>query len=190
MHLRLFKQDGVVRYDQVLRIPSSERIPALTKSDQGYRQVYTVLVVKLQQAFANLNLRKGFNEDQLLNLAEMIIEQSSEDNLSLEDVLLFLEQLVGGKCGKIFDRMDAPTFFEFFEDYRERRHMALQYRQYELHQQFKAMGDNTRSSEQLVADDGEIKRQIQAYNLKQAIKQQQDEQSIRKDVAPGGSATQ
>lgn len=182
MHLRLFKANGNIRYDQVLRIPSSERIPALTATDAGYKQVYTVLVVKLQQAFSNLNLRKGFNEDQLLNLAEMIIEQASEDNLSMEDVLLFLEQLVTGKSGKIFDRMDAPTFFELFEDYRERRHLALQYMQYEAHQQYKSMGDDKRSSEQDIRDDLSFKRQMQEYNLRQEIKQQQHEQGIRPDA--------
>lgn len=190
MHLRLFKNNGVVRYDQVLRIPSSERIPALTITDAGWDQVYTILVVRLQQAFSNLNLRKGFNEDQLLNLAEMIIDSSSEDNLSLEDVLLFLQQLVEGKCGKIFDRMDAPTFFELFEDYRERRHMALQYIQYEAHQQYKALGDNTRTSEQLAYEDLSIKRQMQEYNIRQEVKKQANEQSVRPDVTTGGPVTQ
>lgn len=174
----------------MLRIPSAERIPALTKTTEGYNQVYTILVAKLQQSFFNLNLRKGFNEDQLLNLAEMIIEQSSEDNLGLEDVLLFLEQLVMGKSGKIFDRMDAPTFFELFEDYRERRHMALHYMQYEAHQQYKAMGDNTRVSDQQAMEDLSFKRQMQDYNIKQAIKEHKDEQSIRPDVETGGQATQ
>lgn len=190
MHLRLFKENGAVHYDQVLRIPSSERIPALTATNEGYKQIYTILVVKLQQAFTNLNLRKGFNEDQLLNLAEMIIDQSSEDNLAMEDVLLFLEQLVTGKCGKIFDRMDAPTFFELFEDYRDRRHMALHYMQYEAHVQYKSKGDQNRSSEQELRNDLSFRRQMQEYNIQSEFKKQQNEQSVRTDATPGGSVAQ
>lgn len=186
MHLRLFKDQGQVRYDKTLQIPSADRIPALTATKEGYKQVYTILTLRLQSAFDNLNLRKGLNEDQLLDLAERIIEESHEDNLSIEDVLLFLEQLVTGKSGKIYDRLDMPTFFELFEDYRERRHMALQYVQYEMHQQFKAMGDGSRSSEQREVNDGHVEREIRKYNIQQEVKKQQDEQGVRSDVTPGG----
>ena len=158
MHLRTFKENGIVRHDRTLLIPSAERIPALTRSDEGYKQVYTILVLNLQQCFSNLNLRKGFNEDQLLELAEMIIEEANEDNLSVEDVMLFLQQLVTGKAGKIYDRLDIPTFFELFEVYRQERYVALQYIQYEAHSQYKAMGDNTRISDGRAENDSNTRQ--------------------------------
>lgn len=166
MHLRLFKNNGTVLYDKSLQIPSSERIPALTRSEEGYKQVYTVLVAYLQQSLVNLNLKKGLNEDQLLELADLIIEESKEDNLSLEDVLLFLQQLVTGKAGIIYDRLDIPSFFKLFEPYREQRHIALQYMRYEIHANYKSMGDPTRTSEQLQEQEQCDKRAFQEYNLK------------------------
>lgn len=169
MHLRMFKEQGTVRHDRTLRIPSSERIPALTKTNEGYKQIYTALVIALQQCFSNMNLRKGFNEDQLLELAEMIIDESSEDNLSLEDVLLFLQELITGKAGKIFDRLDIPSFFELFEHYRQERYMTLQYIQYEAHANYKGMGDTTRTTDGFAENDANT-RQVMADYYKKHMK--------------------
>jgi len=162
-HLQLFKQHGAIRHDLTLQIPSAERIPALTRTDAGYDEINTILAIYLTQTFNNLNLRKGFNEDQVLDLAEMIIEEAKEDNLSLEDVMLFLQQLVTGKAGKIFDRLDIPTFFELFEGYRQDRHLALQYIHYEAEVQFKGMGDTTRTSDGNMENDENTRRVMADY---------------------------
>jgi hypothetical protein len=167
MHLRLFKDNGLVNYGKTLLIPSAERITALTVSEAGYKEVYTVLVVYLQQTFNNLNLKRGFNEDQLLELADMIIEESREDNLSLEDVMLFLQQLVAGKAGKIYDRMDIPVFFELFEGYRQDRHLAMMYLRYEAESNYKAAGDTTRTSDGLAENDNNT-RQVMADYYRQS----------------------
>lgn len=145
-HLRLFKAAGAVRHDKTLQIPSRERIPALVSAPGGYDQVLTVLVLNLQLAFASFNLKRSFTEDQIIDLAELIIEESREDNLSMEDVLLFLQQLVTGKAGKVYERLDIPVFFDLFELYRQERHLALQFIQYEAHAQYKAMGDTNRTN--------------------------------------------
>lgn len=187
MHLRLFKEGGKVKHEKTLLIPSTERIPALTRSDEGYNQVYMILVANLQQAFSNLNLRKGFNEDQLLELAELIIESASEDNLSLEDVLLFLQELVLGKAGKIFDRLDIPTFFELFEGYREQRYLALRYIQYEANANYKAAGDPARLSDGREDNDTHT-QEIISRLYKTTIENAQD-QPVQPPITPGGQTT-
>jgi uncharacterized protein YciU (UPF0263 family) len=169
MHMRMFKDRGVVNYDRTLAIPNHERITAICKSEQGYKEVYTVLTYYLAKTFTNLNLRKGMNEDQILNLVEKIIEESAEDNLSIEDVMLFLEQLEAGKCGKIYDRMDMPTFFEMFEVYREQRHQALVSKRQEQEANYKCLGDATRASDQHIKDDDSYRRAMQQYNIQQEI---------------------
>lgn len=88
------------------------------------------------------------NEFQILNLAEEIIDTSSEDNLSLEDLMLFLQNLVRGKYKLSYESFDIPKFMELFEIYRQERHsMILRLRENE-HLQFKALGDATRSFSQ------------------------------------------
>lgn len=139
--LSLYKERGVVVFERVLQIPTNERIPALTKDFDGRVQVSAALSASITSAFSNINLRVGLNADQIVELSDQIIDQSEEDNLALEDVLLFLQQLLLGKGGKIYDRMDIPTFFELFENYRQDRYEKLQQIRYEQQSQFKSFGD-------------------------------------------------
>lgn len=124
-HLFQFKNRGIIQFDKVLAIPTTERIPALIREPDGFTSVCAVLTASIKSAFENINLRVGLNEDQMAEIAGMVIDESEDDNLSLEDVLIFLKELLGGKMGKIYDRMDIPTFFELFEKYRQQRHLAV-----------------------------------------------------------------
>lgn len=146
-YLSTFKERGVVAFPKVLSVPTSERIPALAKTQEGRGDILIALTASLKSAFSNINLRVGLNEDQLIDLADAIIDQSGEDNLSLEDVLLFLQKLLVGDAGKIYDRMDVPTFFELFETYRQDRHEAVVRIREEQQSQHKSFGDPERWSE-------------------------------------------
>lgn len=167
MHLHAFKEHGMVKYDKTLQIPSKDRIPALTRSNEGYNFILTVLSARLKSTFENMNLKRPVNEDQLLNIAERIIDESHEDNLSVEDVLLFLQKLEVGKMGQIYDRMDMPTFFELFEHYRQDRYLALRYIQYELERNYKALGDNTRTSDGRMENDANTHQVMASYYKQQ-----------------------
>jgi hypothetical protein len=118
----------------------NDRIPELIKTEVGRDNVFIALVASIKSLFNNINLRVGLNEDQMIEIAEQVIEQSHEDNLALEDFLLFGQKFLVGEYGKIYDRMDVPTFFEFFEKYRQRRHEAILNHRYEEHSQCKAEG--------------------------------------------------
>lgn len=146
-HLSAFKERGIIRFDKILAVPSAERIPALIEQPEGRMRVAAVLTASLSSAFSNLNVRQGMNEDQVIELAMQIIEEAHEDNLGLEDVLLFLQQLVTGKVGVVNDRMDMPTFFKFFEVYRQERHENLMNIRYEQNANHKALGPTERASE-------------------------------------------
>lgn len=144
-HLSKFKEAGKIKFEKTLCVPMAERIPALAQKERGL--VVTAITASMKSALDNINIRKGLNEDQLIEIAETIIDQAEEDQLALEDVLLFLGRLVTGQAGTLYDRLDMPTFFELFESYREERFQALRHIRHEEHVNFKAMGDNTRYSE-------------------------------------------
>jgi hypothetical protein len=55
--------------------------------------------------------------------------------------------MIKGKYGKIYDRMDMPTFFELLEVYRDQRHKVFMGKKYEQESQFKTYGDTNRLSE-------------------------------------------
>lgn len=145
--LMLLKDRGVIQFDKVLAIPNIERIPGIVAYKGGRERVSAALTASIISAFGNLNLRVGMDEDQIFEMAEEIINQSFEDNLAIEDVLLFLKELITGKAGKIFDRLDMPTFFELFEKYREQRYLALKRIREEQHVQGKSYGSPDRWSD-------------------------------------------
>lgn len=140
LHLSKFKERNIIQFDKIFEISLDERLPILTKTDQDRYEILVALTASLKSLFSNINLRVGLNEDQMIEIAEQIIDQSHEDNLALEDVLLFFQKFLVGDYGKIYDRMDVPTFFEFFEKYRQSRHEALLNLRYEQHSQYKVEG--------------------------------------------------
>jgi hypothetical protein len=172
-YLSRFKQFGEISFDRVLSVPSEERIQSLISLPDGYLRVATALAAAIKSAMENINLKLPMSEDQIIELSGQIIDQSAEDNLSLEDVLLFLQQLVTGKSGKIYDRMDIPRFFELFEIYRQERHLKLMQIREEQHCQQKYMGDNTRISEN--DSEKENMREAMGNYLKDKYQQNQEQ---------------
>jgi hypothetical protein len=97
-------------------------------------------------AFEGMNLKRGMTSDQIVDLAETIIDSSNEDWLSMEDLMLFLQKLVRGQYGVMYQSLDIPTFMEKFEIYREERHRALIKIREEKESQYKIAGSTDRSN--------------------------------------------
>jgi hypothetical protein len=149
MHLAKFKDRGRIQFPVVFSINFDQRLPELTKTEKGRYEVLVALTASLMSLFSNINVRVGLNEDQLIEIANLVIDQSHEDNLALEDVLLFGQKFLVGEYGKIYDRMDIPTFFEFFEKYRQERYEAIRNIRDEEHAQFKSMGRGPESANRI-----------------------------------------
>lgn len=146
--LALYRDKGVVDYLKTLSIPMEERIPELARTPDGRRRVSVALSSSLVSAFQHIRNAK-LDADQVIELAEMIIDSSNEDQLSIEDVLLFLKDLLMGKYGKVSEGLDMPSFFDIFEKYRNERYKTLRKRRWEEHLTFKSLGDSNRSFDEL-----------------------------------------
>ncbi len=145
--LRQFKEpSGVIKFNEVLSIPIETRIPQLAANDFG--KVSMIIVAGLTLAFEGMNLKRGMNAIQILDLSEAIIDTAAEDNLALEDLMLFLQKLVRGEYAPMYESMDIPKFMEKFELYREQRHQELHRIRYEKESQFKSMGNPERTAKQ------------------------------------------
>jgi hypothetical protein len=129
-------------------VPVSERLPALAKL-YGIDKITNVLSIAITKALNNFNLRVTMTPEQIMQLAYSLIEEAEQDQLAIQDILLFLEGMVKYKYGKVYDRMDMPTFFEMLEKYREQRHLDFMNGKEEAHAQFKAMGDSNRTSQDI-----------------------------------------
>lgn len=95
----------------------------MAKND--YAKIAVLISAGLTLAFESMNLARPMKANQIADLAEIIIETSNEDNLAIEDVLLFLQKLIYGDYGKLYESMDIPKFMEKFEIYREERFQAM-----------------------------------------------------------------
>jgi len=129
-------------------IPVSERLPAL-KELYGAEKIAAVLSVQITRTLNNFNLRVGMNPEQIMELSYAIIEEAEQDQLAIQDIFLFLDGMLKYKWGKVYDRMDMPTFFEMLEVYREQRHQIFINQKEEAHSQYKAMGDSNRTSQDI-----------------------------------------
>lgn len=150
-----FREMGVVRHEKTLAISHEDRIPELIKQEGGRARVSAAITGSLFSAFQNLNLRTPMNEDQIFELAEAVIDASHEDYLSIEDILLFLRELIMGKLGKMKDKMDMPTFFEYLEVYRQKRWETLQNIRDEQHTQIKVSGRTQRRGDDVELSKGD-----------------------------------
>lgn len=146
--LAIYRERGVVRYDKTLAIPFEQRIPELVKQPGGRERVSAALSTSILSAFQHIEKAK-MTADQIIELAEGIIDSAEEDQLAIEDVLLFLKDLLLGKMGKITSQVDMPLFFELFEKYRDKRYQTIEAIRYEEHLNCKNMGHAPRSSNEI-----------------------------------------
>lgn len=135
-------KSGEINFPAVFTVPSAERLPALYAKD--FMQATALVVGALTMAFERMSLKKMTGE-LINNIAEEIINSCDEDNLSLEDLVLFLQNMVRGKYGDMAE-ISVAKFMNLFDKYRNERTLAIQeYRENE-HLQFKGLGDANRSA--------------------------------------------
>lgn len=132
-------------------IPVKDRLPGLVQT-YGVDKVSAILAKAIQKTLSNFNLRVCMNADQVLELSLQLIDSANEDQLAFEDIMLFLDGMVKYKYGKVYDRMDMPTFFEMLEQYRNERHQEYMRFKDEQNSQYKAFGDSNRMSTDLDKD--------------------------------------
>lgn len=136
-------KDGTPNFPALFQIPTDGRISFMAQQD--FTRINVIVIGAITMALEAMNLKKTMNEFQVLELAETIIDTSDQDNLSFEDLMLFLQGLVRGKYKIPGDTMDLPRFMELFDQYRDERWQAGIKLRDDLHEQYKIMGDTGRS---------------------------------------------
>lgn len=140
LELKRFKDtNGSIKFGDVFKIPVSDRIPALAEKD--LEQTILVISVALTTALEGMNLSRPMTNTQILDLAEIIVDTSTEDKLSLEDLMLFLQKLIRGDYPGLYEGMDIPKFMERFNQYRDDRWTEGIRIRDERDAQYKGMGD-------------------------------------------------
>lgn len=84
--------------------------------------------------------------DQIVECAHDMVMTTEEDQLSIEDYVLFFKGAKEGKYGKILDRMDQQTVFAMLEEYRQERHRQFVRIKEEKETAYKSQGSTERTN--------------------------------------------
>lgn len=159
-NLSQFKENGIVKFEPLLGIPVKDRLPGLV-DQYGAKKIHQLLVVLLTQFCNTFNVIRPMTAEQIVACASEILNTSTEDYLSIEDLTIFFQGAKNGKYGKIYDRLDQQIIFEMLEVYRQQRHEQYLNIKEEQHANLKALGPSFRSSDSVT----EIKELFHQANL-------------------------
>jgi len=140
LELKKYKnENNSINFLALRDIPVEQRIFALAKQDLG--QTVKIIAVALTLAFESMNLTRPMNAFQILDLSEVLIEESESDKLALQDVLIFLQRLTRGYYPGLYEGLDSVKFMERFNQYRDERWEEMKTLRDQREEEFKRMGD-------------------------------------------------
>jgi hypothetical protein len=142
--LRQYKlSNGAPNFENLFKIPSKERLPVLAKND--FDGTVDILAAGVTMALETMNLKRPMTPEQINELSEALVDTSHDDNLSLEDLILFMQRLVRGQYGELYEGMDIQKFMQKLELYREERHEEIVRIRENEHLHYRSLGSPERS---------------------------------------------
>lgn len=159
-NIQQYKQNGIVKFDSLLSVPFKDRLPGLVEQ-YGSQKIHALLVVMLTNFCNFYNVVRPMTAEQITSCAFEIMNSSSEDYLSIEDLTIFFDGAKSSKYGRVLDHLDQHVIFEMLETYRQERHTQYQNFKEEKQSNYKSMGDNFRLCDDLT----EIKNLFHQANV-------------------------
>lgn len=150
--LQNYQHAGQVKFEALLEIPVSERIPGHIENF-GKKTVHRMLVVILKEFNNKLLLPKAkkLTDTKISIAACELMLTAEEDQLSLEDVILFLQRAKAGLYGPLKNLVLPAYLLQKFELYRQARHDVYAKLKAARDAEFKAMGAVPRTSSEPTA---------------------------------------
>jgi hypothetical protein len=124
--LQLYQDKDQINFELLLSIPLAERIPGLI-AEYGLKRMHKLLVMVIREFSMAIPLPKSkkLNDTRVSVCACDLMLTSYEDQLSLEDFILFFERAKAGKYGAIKKALTHQLIVQMLEQYRQERHEAL-----------------------------------------------------------------
>lgn len=133
---------GLIKYENIFAVPNEERIKELVKRD--FMQATAIVVVALTLAFEKMSFKKKIDGVLINNIADEIVDTAEQDNLSIPDLMLFLQNLIRGEYGNV-EELSVSRFMNLFRQYRDKRWEEWFLFKENEHLQYKSIGDSSRS---------------------------------------------
>ena len=141
--LQLFIDGNSVNFNRLLSIPLSERIPALAQSF-GKKHMHAVVSFMVQEFYTGMNPA----ENRLSKTADDLLTIAAEDQLSMEDLLVFFELVKVGRFPSSERQDEADRLINHLETYRQWRYEAYCRIKAEQEASYKKAGAAKRGSPQ------------------------------------------
>jgi hypothetical protein len=145
--LQQYIKDEEADFQLLLSIPLSERIPGFIR-EYGLKRIHQLIKLLVKEFYSTpmLHKIKKPSETKLAFCACEIMLAAMEDQLSIEDLIIFLEFAQKGKYGSIKGIAPHSIVIEKLEDYRQERFEAYVTLKQQVHQQQKNLGPSERIS--------------------------------------------
>jgi hypothetical protein len=116
---------GQPNFEGLLSIPLKERIPGLI-NEYGLKRMHRLIRTMLNEFCFSIALPKSkkLTETKASVIACDVILAAEEDQLSMEDLVVFFELAKNGKYGKFKDLITHYGIMEKLEQYRQQRYVA------------------------------------------------------------------
>ena len=123
--LQQYSTDDGAKFEPLLSIPLSERIPGLI-SEYGLKRMHKLIKTVLNEFCHSIALPKSrkLTETKISVVACDLILVADEDQLSMEDLIVFFELAKNGKYGKFKNLLTHYSIMEKLEQYRQERYAA------------------------------------------------------------------
>ena len=164
--IKFYSERNAPNFTELLKV--GERIEDLVPLI-GFEDLGKLIMVEVMKFVKCYNVVRNMTADQAAECAKAIIYTSEEDNLSLQDVVMFFEGAKQGKYGRVLDHLDQHVIFEMFEKYRQERYNVFRAWKDSKEVQNKAYGDTSRMSE-VKTEKEFIELQASAYQFEQKMK--------------------
>jgi hypothetical protein len=162
--LKQYLDNDQVNFDGLLSIPLSERIPGLIK-EYGLKRAHRLIKLVLQEFCYSIPLPKSakLSDTKIAACACDLILAAHEDQLSLEDLVVFFERAKEGKYGKFKGVVTHFSIMQKLEQYRLERSEVYFKLKKEQETALRRMNDIPRIGE--AKSIGEIMQQAEIINM-------------------------
>jgi hypothetical protein len=174
-----YQNRGIVLFDKVLAISLHARIPNLTHV-YGFENIHKLLGAMLTAFNESLNLIRPMTAEQIFECSRDLIMTTEEDQLSIEDYVLFFNGAKQGKYGKILDRLDQQTVFAMLEEYRQERHRQFIRIKEEKESDFKSMGSTERTNQPNPIAESMVQLGGRLNQMKEQLREQREINRMKK----------
>jgi hypothetical protein len=147
--LQQYEKEGEVRFDLLWAIPPADRIPALS-IEYGKRRMYKLLATLLKEFCVSVPLpkTKRLNDTRINVCACDLMVSAEEEELSMEDFVLFFERVKKGQYGPIKKYLTHQLVKEKLESYLDERRTAFYKLSEQKHKELKKLGPIERICEE------------------------------------------